>query len=224
MMLVFGLMVGFSALKTEQDQPVVAAERAELIAQIESRQSKLDDQQASLASLSDDVATLQQRVVSDGADDRLLSSQLTALGIAAGTVAVNGPGVVITVDDAGYSLGTSGGVVLDTDLQLLVNALWQAGAEALAVDGHRVTSLTAIRLAGEAITVGDSSLTPPYVIEATGDPDTLPARLLETRSGQAWLDLEANFGIRFDVVAKDKVSVPGDPRDYLLYAEGKGSP
>lgn len=221
--LIFGLMVGFSVLKTDQDQPLVAAERAELIEQIESRQARLDDQQANLGSLSDEVATLQQRVASDGAAVTLLSDQLTALGIDAGTVAVSGPGVVVTVDDAGYSVDDSGGVILDTDLQLLVNALWQAGAETMAIDGHRLTSLTAIRFAGEAITVDYRSLTPPYVIEATGDPDTMPARLLETRAGQAWLDLEANFGIEFDVVAKDKVSISGDARDHLLYAEGEGA-
>ena len=217
-LLLFGLMVGLSALKTDQDQPLVAVERAKLIEQIENNHHRLDDQQANLASLSDEVATLQQRMTASMADDRKLAGQLTGLGVDAGTIAVTGPGVAVTVDDAGYSVGTSGGVILDTDLQLLANGLWQAGAEAVAVDGHRLTSLTAIRFAGEAITVDYRSLTPPYVIEAIGNPDTMPARLLETRAGQIWLDLEANFGIQFDVAAKEKVSIPGDARDRLLYA------
>ncbi|MBA2446178.1 MAG: DUF881 domain-containing protein [Nocardioidaceae bacterium] len=222
-LLLFGLMLGLAALNTAQEKPVVAAERAELIEQIESNQGKLDNQQATLASLSDEVTKLQQLLAANVADDRLLTNQLTSLGIDAGTLAVTGPGVEVTVDDSGYSVGESGGVILDSDLQLLVNALWQAGAEAIAVDEHRMTTLTAIRFAGEAITVDYRSLTPPYIIEATGDPDTMPARLLETRAGQAWLDLEANFDIQFEVVAKDKVSIPGDARDNLLYAEAKGA-
>jgi len=223
-LLLFGLMVGLSALKTDQDQPLIATERAKLIEQIESNQHELDGQQANLASLSDEVATLQQRLTASVADDRELAGQLTALGVDAGTIAVTGPGVAVTVDDAGYSVGTSGGTILDTDLQLLANGLWQAGAEAVAVDGHRLTSLTSIRFAGEAITVDYRSLTPPYVIEATGNPDTMPARLLETRAGQIWLDLEANFGIQFDVAAKEKVSLPGDARDRLLYAVSEAAP
>lgn len=222
-LLLFGLLLGLAALNTAQEKPVVAAERAELIAQIESHEGKLQDQQAMLASLSAEVTRLQQQLTVNVTVNRSLDDRLISLGVDAGTLGVTGPGVEVTVDDSAYSIGESGGVILDTDLQLLVNALWQAGAEAVAVDDHRMTTLTAIRLAGEAITVDYRSLTPPYLIEATGDPDTMPARLLETRAGQAWLDLEANFGIQFDVVAKDKVSIPGDAHDHLLYAKAEGA-
>jgi len=217
-LLVFGLMLGVSALTTDQEQPLIAAERAELIEQIEAGQSKLADQQQQLAALSDEVARMQSRLAAELTDDRLLSNRLTALGVAAGTIGVTGPGVVVTVDDARYTGAESGGVVLDTDLQLLVNGLWEAGAEAVSIDDHRLTSLTSIRLAGEAITVDYRSLAPPYVIEATGDPDTMPARLLETRGGQFWLDLKTNYGVQFEIVAKSQVSIPADLRDHLLYA------
>lgn len=214
---VFGLMVGVSALQTEQDRPREAAERAELVDQIHSRQDRLDDLHAEQAALEDSVSRLQGTLADDVNDDQQLSGELTRLGIDAGTLTVTGPGVVVTVDDA-HDGGGLGGVILDTDLQQLVNALWEAGAESIAVDGHRITTLNAIRFAGEAITVGYRSLSPPYVIEATGDPDTLPARLLQTEGGQTWLGLRTNFGITFEVAPKDSVVVPGDPRDHVLYA------
>ena len=97
-------------------------------------------------------------------------------------------------DDAPATLGLpTGGVILDTDLQSLVNALWTAGAEAISINGNRLTSLTAIRFAGRAITVDYRSLTPPYVIDAIGNPETLPARLLETPGGQAWIGSEGEL-------------------------------
>lgn len=140
------------------------------------------------------------------------------LGVAAGETAVRGPGIVVTADDAGDAVPGAGGIILDTDLQTLVNGLWAAGAEAIAVNGHRLGTLTAIRFAGQAITVDYRSLTPPYVVEAIGNPNTLPARFLETAGGQAWLGLQANFGIRFQTRTADRLELAGKPPDSLLWA------
>jgi uncharacterized protein YlxW (UPF0749 family) len=214
----FGGLLGVSALRTEQTAPQTAAERADLIARIHAGQDTLDSLHQDIASLQSEVTSLQQSLADDVADDESLSDQLTKLGIASGALAVTGPGVQITVDDADPSRGP-GGVILDVDLQALVNGLWEAGAEAIAIDDHRLTSLTSIRFAGEAITVDYRSLSPPYVIDAVGDPDTLASRFLDTEDGQTWLGLRASFGIAFDMTDKDKVVVPSDPHDHLLYAQ-----
>ncbi len=215
----FGLMIGVSALQTEQDRPQEAAERGELIDLINARDQRYDGLRDRLSTLQTQVSGLQGRVLDETLDDQTQNDRLELLGIHAGTLAVTGPGVTITVDDAPPGSSDPGGTILDKDLRLLVNSLWQAGAEAVSLDGHRLTSLTAIRFAGQAITVDYRSLSPPYVIEAVGDPDTLPARLMETRGGQIWLGLQSNFGIRFDTETKDRVTVPADPKDQLLYAE-----
>ncbi len=219
---VFGVLVGVSALQTEQDRPVALAERAELVDQIHLREQRYDDRRGTEGDLETEVTRLQAQVADDTRSNTALSSRLELLGLDAGTLAASGPGVAVTVDDAPQSSGGSGGTILDTDLRQLVNGLWIAGAEAIAVDGHRLSSLTSIRYAGRAITVDYRSLTPPYVVEAVGDPDTLPARLLETPGGQTWLSLEANFGIRFDTETRDSLTVPADPHDRLLYAEPRG--
>ncbi len=218
----FGLLLGVSALETVRDRPDVAAERAQLVDQIHAREGRLDALHSTLTNLQDEVTALQRTLVDGVTSDQHLADRLTALGVDSGTVAVTGPGVVITVDDAAGNGNGTGGTILDTDLQALVNGLWQAGAEAVAINGHRLTSLTSIRFAGQAITVDYRSLTPPYVVEAVGDPDTLPARLLETTGGQIWLSLHANFRIRFDTGTAEQVTVPADPRDHLLYARAKG--
>ena len=218
----FGIMIGVSAMKTEQDQPAQIAERNQLIEQIHSRQNRLNALHAELSLLETDVRARQGLLAQNVASDSQLTERLSTLGMTAGTVATMGPGVSVTVDDAPGSSSGLGGVVLDSDLQLLVSGLWQAGAEGVAINGNRLTSLSSIRFAGRAITVNYRSLSPPYVVEAVGDPDTLPARLTETEAGRVWLGLQANFGIRFDIESSQKVTLPADPHDHVLYARMGG--
>jgi uncharacterized protein YlxW (UPF0749 family) len=215
----FGLMIGVSALKTDQDRPETEAERTELITQIQKFEREQSTLSRSINAESDEITRLQSQVGEDVSRNASIDQRVDALSVDAGTVPVTGPGMVITVDDAPPGTTGSGGKILDSDLQSLTNALWAAGAEAISIDGHRLTTLTAIRFAGEAITVDYVSLSPPYEVSAIGNPDTLPARLLETDGGQTWLGLEANFGITFDREVKDEVVVPGDPHEHLLYAK-----
>jgi uncharacterized protein YlxW (UPF0749 family) len=219
----FGGLLGLSALRTEQTAPQTAAERAEIIDRIHAGQDTLDGLHQQIASLQSGVTSLQQQLAADVSNDQALASQLTELGVSAGTIGVAGPGVQIVVDDADPADGP-GGVILDVDLQAMANGLWEAGAEAISIDGHRLTSLTSIRFAGEAITVDYRSLSPPYVVDAVGDPDTLASRFLDTDGGQTWLGLRANFGISFEMANKDRVVVPADPHDHLLYAQVAGTP
>ncbi len=153
-------------------------------------------------------------VTNDLAD---VEDQLETLQMSTGTAPVSGPGVRITVDDA--PSGSASGQIRDTDLQLLANGLWEAGAEAVAVGGQRLTTRSAIRTAGQAITVNYRSLSPPYVVTAIGDPDTLPAELLETSAGQAFTDLRANFGVVFELETQESLTLPGRPLGVTLARE-----
>jgi uncharacterized protein YlxW (UPF0749 family) len=222
--LVFGAMIGISALRTQQQKPAAAAERDELIAQIQLRQHRLDRMHAELSALESDVARLQAAVSAGRSLARNTENALAAVAGSTGASEVTGPGIEITTDNApGPQRTSEGGVILDSDLQALVNGLWTAGAEAISINGHRLTSLTAIRSAGRAITVDYRSLTPPYVIDAIGNPDTLPARFLETAGGQGWLALKANFGIRFDTVTLQDLVLPADPGTTLHEAHPVGA-
>ncbi|MGH3447553.1 MAG: DUF881 domain-containing protein [Nocardioidaceae bacterium] len=219
----FGALLGVSALETEQNRPEAAAERAQLVEQIHDREDHLDTMHTQLSDLQTAVADLRERVTRSQGTDQRISAEVGSLSRRGGAAAVKGPGVVITTDNAPNAVGSEGGgVILDTDLQALANGLWKAGAEAISIDGHRLTSLTAIRYAGRAITVDYRSLSPPYVVKAIGNPNTLPARLLETAGGQLWLGLKSNFNITFDTVVADGVVVQGDPHNRLRYAEAVG--
>lgn len=218
----FGVLLGVSALQTERDRPAQLAERAQLVAEIHSRQGRLASLHTQLTSLQEGVAAQQVRLATEIDGERSLDSRLSELTTVAGATAVSGPGVKITVADAKGSGSGIGGVVRDSDLQLLANGLWEAGAEAVSIGGERLTSLSSIRFAGRAITVNYRSLTPPYVIEAVGDPDTLAARFLQTEAGGVWLSLKANYGIGFNVETASDLTLPAEPQSRLLYARVAG--
>lgn len=222
--ILFGVMIAVSAVRTEQQRPAAAAERDQLVAQLQARQTRLDSLQSELSALQGEVASLQRSASTARTLERDTQTTLNQVAAITGAAAVTGPGIQIRASNAPDSVGgVADGVILDTDLQSLVNALWSAGAEAVSINGHRLTSLSAIRFAGSAITVDYKSLTPPYTIDAIGDPDTLPARLLETPGGQAWLGLKANFGIGFDTTSESNLELAADPSTQLREAAPVGT-
>jgi uncharacterized protein YlxW (UPF0749 family) len=114
--------------------------------------------------------------------------------------------------------------VLDKDLQILVNGLWAAGSEAVSINGQRVTNLTSIRVAGEAITVNLRSLSRPYTVNAIGDPDQLPARFVESAAGTWWLNLKSVYGLQFTMTQEESLTVPAAPPLTLRHARRAGTP
>ncbi len=100
------------------------------------------------------------------------------------------------------------GRVRDRDLQEVVNALWAAGAEAIAINGQRLSALTAIREAGEAVLVDYRPVTPPYVIRAVGDPDTVEPAFVGSATAAAFRTLGDLYGVGFAVRRRDRMTLP----------------
>ena len=104
------------------------------------------------------------------------------------------------------------------DLQIVVNGLWGAGAEAIAINGHRLSSTAAIRFAGQAIIVDFRPLARPYVITALGDPKGMP-QIFEPSFAGVYLDqLTQEFQIRSSLTTSDDLTVPGDTSTRLDHA------
>jgi uncharacterized protein YlxW (UPF0749 family) len=106
-----------------------------------------------------------------------LQAELRQLKIVNGTIPVHGPGVTITI--------TGDSNLMYLDLIDLVNELWVSGAEAVAINDHRIENNTIISQAEDAnhrlvITVNKEPLLSPVVIKAIGNPDTLEKGLTFT--------------------------------------------
>ncbi|NHC14276.1 DUF881 domain-containing protein [Motilibacter deserti] len=219
-----GAVLGVAAAQEREREPVDAAGRAALAAEADERLAAVDDLQAAVRDLRARVEDARRGALSAAGGESALAERVEDLELAAGAKRVTGPGVVVTVDDperdaAGVGVEGDGAErVQDRDLQLVVNALWAAGAESVAVNGHRLTSLSAIRSAGAAILVDYVALTPPYSVSAIGDPQRLRDGFDSGDGGGLLRDLADAFGIRWSLDRKAALDHPAASALSLRYA------
>ncbi|MFF0268641.1 DUF881 domain-containing protein [Kribbella sp. NPDC004536] len=217
---VLGFLLAVAAAQNYRAAPEAEKQRKELIDRINQADDRLNQLRTHQSQLSDEVRGLQASGLSNDSTGAALQQKLDGLELQAGAIAVTGPGIKAVIDDA-KNADAKEGRLLDVDLQQLVNGLWTSGAEAISVNGHRLTSLTAIRGAGSAITVDYSSLTPPYTVLAIGDTATMPARFAQSSGGQWVQYLVSNFDVRMTITTEDSLLVPADATIALRYAKEK---
>jgi uncharacterized protein YlxW (UPF0749 family) len=219
---VFGVLVTTAGIQTAREEPIRQSSRESLVAQVQDRRAELADAREQIDQLERTVEEVRGNLLETSAEGRALRDQLARLALATGAEPGTGPGVRITVDDSAQA-ESDRQVVLDTDLQLLANGLWLSGAEAIAINGQRLTNLSAIRVAGEAITVNLQSLSRPYVVDAIGDPDQIAARFVETDAGSWWLNLKAVYDLQFSMTTEESLTVPAAPPLSLRHARRPGA-
>jgi uncharacterized protein YlxW (UPF0749 family) len=178
--LVLGALLGLEFRTQETIR--VPSRRAEVLAQMlvaERDQAKL--QADEIAKLRAELQALQQAATEQDKILTALNQQLEAGRLAMGLTDVQGPGIVMTLEDS--TLRTEAGpnaepfLVHDYDLWPVLNELRSAGAEAISVNGQRVIGSTAIRCAGAILQVNGVPVTSPFEIRAIGDPKTLAGAL-----------------------------------------------
>ncbi|HEX2896186.1 MAG TPA: DUF881 domain-containing protein [Marmoricola sp.] len=222
-LVVFAVLTVTAAAQTSQNSASQERERRALIDQVKERRAALAADRTSVSKLQASNSQLRADLLRTSSTSAAVLRQLRLLSLRAGTSAVHGPGVEVDVDNA-TNAQSDRQKVLDTDLQKLVNGLWVAGAEAISINGQRLTNLTAIRHAGSAITVNYIRLSPPYRVLAIGDPKSLPARFAQSTSGQTWLDLQRQFGLRFSMRTQSALRLPAAAVPNLRFARTAGSP
>lgn len=221
---VFAVLTVTAAVQTSQGSVSEERDRRALIDQVKEQKAALAADRKLESRLSAETQTLQSQLLVASSSSSGLAAEVSLLELRTGTSPVRGPGVEVLVDDA-PNAATDRSRVLDSDLQKVVNALWQAGAEAISVNGQRLTALSAIRHAGEAITVNYVSLSRPYRVLAIGDRNALPFRFASSASGQAWLDLQRQVGLRFSMRTMAQLRLPAASIPTLRYAnQGDNSP
>jgi uncharacterized protein YlxW (UPF0749 family) len=147
--------------------------------------SLLREERRARAALEDEVARLSlqleviQRLSSEGRSVTVvMSAELERLRLALGLKAMEGPGVTVAMRDAPTRpAGANPAVVTYQDIVGVVNELWAAGAEAVAVNAQRVTATTGFGQVGGTVVVNLQRLTAPFVITAISDPATLEGAL-----------------------------------------------
>jgi uncharacterized protein YlxW (UPF0749 family) len=152
-------------------------ERSPLIETALGLQSQQEAFQANILALRQRITTLEAEGAGDADELRRLYAQLEEARIAAGLVALSGPGASFRFEDG--SLGVDARVTA-RDVRILIQELWLAGAEAISVNDERIVGTSAVLDIGGSILVNSAYLAPPYEIKAIG-----PADLYQRMQGSA---------------------------------------
>jgi uncharacterized protein YlxW (UPF0749 family) len=202
-----GFLLVVAYQQTIADEPAASSARKTLVGQVQSRRQETMQLQDQADKLRDDVAALRERQLGGAA-----VAQLRELEATTGLAPVKGSGTKITIKDGPTSVDPVTGehktdaLVKDTDLQLACNALWAAGAEAVAVNGQRLTATSTIRQAGEVILVDFRPVTTPYEVVAIG-PDSLSGDFRDGYAGRFFKELSSRYGMGFDASDVDNVTL-----------------
>jgi uncharacterized protein YlxW (UPF0749 family) len=217
------LLLVVAGVQAHVRAPDAARTRADLVATVGRQTRAVDDLSRQVTSLRAQVARLRDASLVGTASGAALSARIRAEELASGSVAVAGPGLRVTLSDATTS-GGSRNRVLDRDLQAVVNALWAAGAEAVAVNGQRLTVQSAIRQAGDAILVDFAPLAAPYRVDAIGDAVGVETAFASSATAARLRSYTQLYGLRFDYSRQSVLRLPAAAGESLHYARPLAGP
>jgi uncharacterized protein YlxW (UPF0749 family) len=103
----------------------------------------------------------------------IVERELAALRLLLGFSDVKGSGITITLDRGTHEFSS----IRDTDLLKLVNELKASGAQAISINGERLTAMSEIREAGNLMVINGKKTSEPYIVKAISDKDRLEASL-----------------------------------------------
>ncbi len=174
----------------------------------ETRASDLDDLQGQV-----DEATA--GLAPGDLQTQKLERQANEIATAAGRTPVRGPALRVTLDDAKLAGGEvpAGAdpddyVIHQQDVQSVVNALWQGGAEAMMLQDQRVISTSAVRCVGNTLILQGRVYSPPYVITAIGSREAMRSALDTDPAVANLRDWSIAVGLGYDVGSVGQKTFP----------------
>jgi uncharacterized protein YlxW (UPF0749 family) len=190
---------------TSQERTPLIATALDLQAQQDNLKQRILDLRASIGDL--EAAGQGGTTVTEALNDRLEAARM-----AAGLVAMTGPGLVIQLSDSSVAVpqGSDGSdyLVSGQDVRAVVDELWLAGAEGVAVNGERITVSTAIVDIGGSVLVNSAYVAPPYQVSAIGAPDLLEHLTASPGFADFIRARAETFGIGVDYATPPAVDLP----------------
>ncbi len=193
-----------------------AGEVADLSQLIDQREDALAVQLDELAEREQRVQRLTAQVAGRDGDVAAASEEGEEGELSAALVGLRGPGLVITLDDAPSrpdgSLPNDARpddlVIHQSDVQAVVNALWAAAADGVAVMDQRLIATSAVRCVGNTLLLQGRTYSPPFVIIAIVDADAARAQLAVSPQVAVFEQAVQAFGLTFEVIDQNEVTVP----------------
>ncbi|MCK1820867.1 DUF881 domain-containing protein [Streptomyces sp. XM83C] len=186
---------------------------SDLIQERSRKNKELDDSNAVLRG---EVEALAGR---DDGSTKADDDRLHALEKSAGAQKLTGEAITVTLNDAppnataklpGYPEPQPDYLVIhQQDLQAVVNALWEGGAEGIKVMDQRLISTSAVRCVGNTLILQGRVYSPPYKIQAVGDPKRLQKALADSPAIQNYMVYVNVYGLGWKVTEDGTVTLPG---------------
>lgn len=227
-----GFTLAVAYVSTNQSAPQTAKVHADLVTRARAAQTGADALQKSARDLTAKVDTLRDEALGGAGS---LRNQLQTVQVAAGAVAVVGPGLIVTLSNPPTPTGTTAAgrpgttpitasrVLTDRDVRSVANQLWAIGAEAISINDVRLTPTSAIRFAGQAVLVDFEPINPPYVLRAIGDADRLDTGFATSAVASRYQTRASVNGIGFSFNQRDKLELPASTQHSLNYARPVGA-
>jgi len=209
-----GLLFATSA-QTSQGTDLRSSGRSDLVDVVRAQDRAVRLRAVAVQQLQAEVDLLTARAAVGNDEVARVGARADRLAAAAGSQAVTGPALAVTLDDskrtaASLPAGRTADdlVVHQQDVQGVVNALWAGGAESMMLMDQRVISTSAVRCVGNTLILQGRVYSPPYVIQAVGDRSGMQAALDRSESVNTYRQYVAAFGLRYDVKNIDTVTFP----------------
>jgi uncharacterized protein YlxW (UPF0749 family) len=224
--LLAGLLFATSG-RTAHGTDLRAGEVTELSELIDQRNAVIADQADQLGELQRQVERLTEQAASRNGDVAAVQSAGDTGALSAALVPLTGPGVEITLDDAparpdGSLPGNARPddvVIHQSDVQAVVNAVWAAAADGVAIMDERLIATSAVRCVGNTLLLQGRTYSPPFVITAIADASAVRAQLAASPQVAVFQQAVEAFGLTFTVLERPVVELPAydEPLD-LEYA------
>ena len=98
-------------------------------------------------------------------------------------------------------------VIHQSDVQAVVNALWAAGADGVAIMGQRLIATSAVRCVGNTLLLQGRTYSPPFVVTAIADPAAVRAQLAASPEVGVFQQAVDAFGLTYEVADQREVSL-----------------
>ena len=211
--LLAGLLAATTA-HTARGTDLRSAGRTNVTDLIRQAESRVATENAQVKQLQDSVAAETNRLAQSDATIAGINSSAAPLKVPAGLVAMTGPGVTLTLDDAHPATQPTDPdeanaiVVHQSDMQAAVNSLWSGGAEAVEVMGQRLVQTSAIRCVGNTLLLNGRVYSPPFSIAAIGPADSMRNALDRSMDLKQYRKDAQSYGLGYDLNDQDKITVP----------------
>jgi uncharacterized protein YlxW (UPF0749 family) len=207
-LLVLGFLIAAQLAAEGPRVRYTTQERSPLVEAAVGLQDQQEALKARILELRSKIGTLEAQGPGSAASLKDLYGQLEQARIGAGLIALQGPGVVFKLEDGSRPGAGDDALVSAHDLRILVDELWLGGAEAVAINGERITATTAILDIGGSVLVNSAYLTAPYRVAAIG-PDGMYARLQGSASFRGFVVNRVQIvGLGLSVAELSEVDVP----------------